>query len=90
MPRTHERTSRIDVRLTDAQRQIIEQAAELSGSTLTGWAIPALLDAAHRDIAAAATSSVPAAQWEEFLALLDQEQPEQLTELKARTPVWSQ
>ncbi|MGE8692575.1 DUF1778 domain-containing protein [Bifidobacterium bifidum] len=27
-------TSRLDIRLTDAQRQLIERAAELTGSTL--------------------------------------------------------
>lgn len=30
-----QKTSRFDIRLTDAQRQLIERAAELTGSTLT-------------------------------------------------------
>ncbi|MBC7032500.1 DUF1778 domain-containing protein, partial [Salmonella enterica subsp. enterica serovar Enteritidis] len=41
-----QKTSRLDIRLTDAQRQPIERAAELTGSTLTQWTARHLLESA--------------------------------------------
>lgn len=45
-----QKTSRLDIRLTDAQRQLIERAAELTGSTLTQWTARHLLESARKDI----------------------------------------
>ena len=42
-----QKTSRLDIRLTDAQRQLIERAAELTGSTLTQWTARHLLESAR-------------------------------------------
>ena len=45
-----QKTSRLDIRLTDAQRQLIERAAELTGSTLTQWTTRHLLESARKNI----------------------------------------
>jgi uncharacterized protein (DUF1778 family) len=89
-PMTATKTSRLDLRLTDAQRTDIERAADLAGTTLTGWAVTALTAAARQEIAQAAVTTVPDAAWTEFLALLDQPLDARTEELLARTPVWAQ
>jgi len=83
------KTSRVDLRLTDDQREVIELAAALSGSTLTGWAVPCLVDVATRQIAATRTTVIPDEQWQRFVDALDAPDDPRTTELLARAPVWA-
>jgi uncharacterized protein (DUF1778 family) len=83
-----QKNSRLDLRLTDNQRSDIECAADLAGSTLTGWAASTLAEAARQQIAAAQTSYLPDSAWEEFLVMLDEPMDERAKELLSRRPVW--
>lgn len=50
MTPTSPKTSRIDLRLTDSQRNRIERAASARGMSLTQWAVDRLLTAADEDV----------------------------------------
>jgi len=83
------KTSRLDLRLTDEQRAVIERAAELSGTTLSGWAVSCLTTTAREQVATANTIVLPAAAFDEFVRML--EEPWDTTamdEFMARKPVW--
>jgi uncharacterized protein (DUF1778 family) len=55
------KTERLDLRLTGEQRGLIEQAAAISGSTLAGYSIANLVDAAARTVVVDATDAAAAA-----------------------------
>lgn len=87
---TATKEARLDLRLTRDQRSVIERAAQLSGSTMTGWAVSTLSSIARREVATQATTCIPAAEWEAFLHLLEGPVAPEMTELINRTPVWDQ
>lgn len=70
-----QKTSRLDIRLTDAQRQLIERAAELTGSTLTQWTARHLLESARKDIEEATVLHLESQAFEDFIQALDQPVP---------------
>ena len=70
-----QKTSRLDIRLTDAQRQLIERAAELTGSTLTQWTARHLLESARKDIEEATVLHLESQAFEDFIQALDQPAP---------------
>jgi uncharacterized protein (DUF1778 family) len=67
----------------------VERAAQLSGSTLSGWAVPALVGAARREVASAAVTTLAPAAWDEFVAALDRPRDPRTADLLARRPVWA-
>ena len=85
-----DKTARLDLRLTEPQRQLIEQAAEISGSTLAGFAISQLMDAASQVVARSRSMVLDAEDWDMFVAALESPDDQAWTELKAITPVWEQ
>jgi len=82
------KTARLDLRLTEDQRELIEQASQLAGTTITGWSVARLFDDARRAVADAAVTRVPRAAWEGFVAALDEPWDERTNDLMSRTPVW--
>ena len=70
-----QKTSRLDIRLTDAQRQLIERAAELTGSTLTQCTARHLLESARKDIEEATVLHLESQAFEDFIQALDQPAP---------------
>jgi len=82
------KTARLDLRLTDDQRAVIDQASELAGTTVTGWAVSRLFSAARQEVVDSRVTAVPQAAWEGFLAALDMPWDGRTSELMARTPVW--
>jgi len=83
------RTDRLDLRLTPDQRRAIERAAELSGSTLTGWAVNRLATVANAELAAAQETRLSDVAFDQFLSMLDAPEDPQMAALLARTPVWA-
>lgn len=77
-----QKTSRLDIRLTDAQRQLIERAAELTGSTLTQWTARHLLESARKDIEEATVLHLES-------QALDQPVPPAAEKLTERDPQWA-
>ena len=77
-----QKTSRLDIRLTDAQRQLIEHAAELTGSTLTQWTARHLLESARKDIEEATVLHLESQAF-------DQPVPPAAEKLMERDPQWA-
>ncbi|MDR0594237.1 MAG: DUF1778 domain-containing protein [Bifidobacteriaceae bacterium] len=69
--RTEAKDARLDLRMTTAQRNLIERAAGLSGSTVTGFAVARLVDQARKEVERSQRILLDAAQWETFTAILD-------------------
>lgn len=85
-----EKTARLDLRLTEPQKRLIEQAAGISGSTLAGFAVSQLMDAASLVVARSRSLALGAQDWDLFVAALDAPDGQAWNELKAMTPVWEQ
>lgn len=85
-----EKTARLDLRLTEPQKQLIEQAAEISGSTLAGFAVSHLMDAASQVVTRARSLTLDAEDWDMFVSALESPDEQAWAELKAMTPVWKQ
>lgn len=86
---TSQKTSRLDIRLTDEQRALIERAASLTGSTLTQWTAQHLIDAARRDIDKETTLRLDDASFNAFMTALDSPMPHEAKELMMRDPQWA-
>lgn len=86
---TNQKTSRLDIRLTDEQRKIIERAAALKGSTLTQWTAQHLLDAARADIEQETTLRLESQAFDDFLDALEEPIPDSTAELMTRDPEWA-
>lgn len=84
-----QKTSRLDIRLTDAQRQLIERAAELTGSTLTQWTARHLLESARKDIEEATVLHLESQAFQDFIQALDQPVPPAAEKLMERDPQWA-
>ena len=89
MATASQKTSRLDIRLTDEQRKFIERAAAMKGSTLTQWTAQHLLDAGRRDIEDATTLRLETEAFDAFSAALEEPVPEAAKELMERDPKWS-
>lgn len=83
-----QKPSRLDIRLTDAQRQLIERAAELTGSTLTQWTARHLLESARKDIEEATVLHLESQAFEDSIQALDQPVPPAAEKLMERDPQW--
>jgi uncharacterized protein (DUF1778 family) len=82
------KTARLDLRLTETQRRAVTEAAELTGSTVSGWAVSRLTESAFNELAAARTTLLPSDAFEAFLEMLDAPEDPRMAELLARTPIW--
>lgn len=66
------KTDRLDLRLTREQKALVERGAALAGSTVSGFAIGATLEASRRAISEAATLMLDEDSWRAFTSALDQ------------------
>ena len=82
------KTARLDLRLTEEQRDLLEQAATIAGSSVAGYSIAALIDAAARSVAQSRRLILSQADWDDFIAALDAPDDAAWQQLRALTPVW--
>lgn len=80
---------RMDIRLTQAQREEFERAAALNGMTLTQWSTWHLADAARADIEAETTASLSGKVFAEFARALDEGMPVEMVELLREGSMWT-
>lgn len=83
-----DKSSRIDIRLTDFQKSLYERAAAVKGQTMTQWASAHLDACANRDIADASRTALSAEAFDEFCSILDAPMPRETVELLNRKPIW--
>lgn len=82
------RSSRLNMRLTPEQRQTIDMAASLKGSSITQWAIDHLVTDARRDIEEETVTRLPSKAFDEFLKALDKPMPQAARDLIDMDPDW--
>lgn len=82
------RSSRLNMRLTSEQRQTIDMAASLKGSSITQWAIDHLVTDARRDIEEETVTRLPSKAFDEFLKALDKPMPQAARDLIDMDPDW--
>lgn len=82
------RSSRLNMRLTPEQRQTIDIAASLKGSSITQWAIDHLVTDARRDIEEETVTRLPSKAFDEFLKALGRPMPKAAKDLIEMEPDW--
>lgn len=90
MTNTHElpHTSRINMRLSSKQREIIDKAVKLKGMTLSQWAIEHLVEDAQSEIEQQTIRYISNESFEKFLELLDEPPSSAAQALLERDPEW--
>lgn len=83
-----EKQRRMDLRLTEQQRENYERAAELRGQTLTQWATFHLDESSARDIAEASTTYLSPQAFDAFCDMLEGPMPKEAQRLLERKAVW--
>lgn len=83
-----QKTSRLDMRMTDEQREEIELAASVKGMSLTQWALQNLLSAARRDLEEETTTRLSTRAFKTFRDALDRGMPPEAQMLLDEKPVW--
>ena len=88
---TQSRTSRIQMRLPDSAKRIIEQAAAARYKSVTDFMLENSLSAAYDTLADKRFFALDEVQWAEFNARLDAPPAPSkgLRDLAARTPDWN-
>lgn len=87
-PRTHKKSARIDLRMSDENREIIAQAAEINGLGLTDYMLSVTLPAARADIDSARTTFLSAEAFTAFLDILDSTDTAEAAGLRSGTTMW--
>ena len=82
------KVARLDLRLTSAQRDLIERAAQLNGSTMAGYAISRLVEDASQVVVRANRLVLDEEDWDTFIAALDAPDGPKWHELRTRKRVW--
>jgi len=85
---THKKSARIDLRMSDENREIIAQAAEINGLGLTDYMLSVALPAARADIDSARTISLSSRAFTAFLDMLDAPDSEEAAALRSGTTMW--
>jgi uncharacterized protein (DUF1778 family) len=86
--RRPQKTSRIDMRVTDDQKELIERAAALKGQSVTQWSVDCLVENARADIEYETTTRLSEAAFDAFLQELDKPLPKATRRLLSRDRVW--
>ena len=86
---TMTRTARIDMRLTEEEKRLIEQASAATGSRLTTWCINNLINDAKRDLHANAILRLSDEAFDRFVENLDRPLTEKQQQFLAYQPEWA-
>lgn len=86
---TMTRTARIDMRLTEEETRLIEQASAATGSRLTTWCINNLINDAKRDLHANAIIRLSDEAFDRFVENLDRPLTEKQQQFLAYQPEWA-
>ncbi len=68
---TERKNSRLDLRMTEDQKQQIELAASINGMSVSQWSLGQLMQSARRDIAEQGVMRMSAESFDEFARLLE-------------------
>ena len=80
--------ARLDLRLPQEARDLIGEAASLSGVSLTDYVLSLVLPAARRDVVESRTIRLSRQAWDDFCAMLDRPDDARLAALRTHCPQW--
>lgn len=86
---TTARTARIDMRLTEHEKQLIEQASAATGSRLTAWCVENLVKDAKRDLYITDIIRLSDEAFNQFVEHLDEPLTEKQKQFLAYQPEWA-
>ena len=86
---TDRRTARIDMRLTEQEKQLIEQASAATGSRLTTWCVENLIKDAKRDLYITDIIRLSDEGFNQFVEHLDKPLTEKQKQFLAYQPEWA-
>lgn len=84
------RDARLDLRLPQETRALLDEAASLAGTNLTDYVLGLVVPAARRDVLEARQIRLSHDAWEEFLDVLDRPDSPELAALRDHTPAWGE
>jgi uncharacterized protein (DUF1778 family) len=83
-----QRDARLDLRMTTENRELISEAAELNGTSLTEYVMSATIRAARADLLQARMLRLDPEAWDDFVAALDEPDTEAMARLRTRATRW--
>jgi uncharacterized protein (DUF1778 family) len=84
------KNARLDLRMTATQRELIERAADVAGTTVTSFAVTRLVADAEQVVRQAKTIQLDDDEWDAFVQILDAPPAPKFADLLSRTPAWDQ
>lgn len=88
MSATVPKQARLDLRLPQEARELIDEAASLAGVSLTDYVLGLVIPAARRDVVESHTIRLSRRAWDDFCDMLDRPDNDRLAALRAHTPEW--
>lgn len=90
MPVQEKKNSRLDLRMTDDQRNQIDMAARINGMSVSQWSLNRLMESARRDIAEQGLMRLSAESFDRFAALLDADPAPEFEAFRSERTRWEQ
>lgn len=82
------KTSRLDLRMSEEQRSRIDEAARLSGMSVSQWSMSKLMESAREEIAQNNLIVLAPSSFDEFERLLEQEVDPVFEKTRSRATRW--
>lgn len=82
------KSSRLDLRMTDEQREQIDAAARINGMSVSQWSMSRLMESARRDIAEQGLMRLSSESFDAFLALLEEPPSPEFEEFRSGATRW--
>jgi len=84
------RDARLDLRMSSENRALINEAAELNGTSLTDYVMSVVVRAARSDVLQARVLQLNPNAWDDFLAALSEPDSPAATALRSRATRWDE
>ncbi|MDO5672645.1 MAG: DUF1778 domain-containing protein [Actinomycetaceae bacterium] len=82
------RDARLDLRMTAANRELIDEAAQLNGTSLTDYVMSVVMRSARQDILRSRMLLLSPDAWDDFMAALEEPDTEAMTALRSQAAQW--
>ena len=82
------RSARLDLRMTSDNKELISEAAQATGTSLTDYVMSAVIRAARQDLLQARVLQLSPEAWDDFLAALDEPDTPAMASLRSRRTRW--
>jgi len=84
------RDARLDLRMSSENRALINEAAQLNGTSLTDYVMSVVVRAARSDVLQARVLQLAPDAWDDFIAALSEPDTPVAAALRSRTTRWDE